>query len=384
MNVRHAAALALVGWYLMVVPTTTNAQASPTPTPPRKAADVWPTVSQAQAEGDYPQLWKAEHRAEAAIAANAWVVTVPHVKYMAPDFIIDENARQKGVGEAGIGVFVDKSENVREVAGKVPPQLNGVRVLVRAIPVAVLCLSVRLGKDVAKDCSDCAVTTENEAYSCLTKFKTEAQCELDAAKYMQDWYTDADKKGDVVVLAPRAECVENTARHRAEAAIAANAWVLKVPHVKYMTPDLILDKNARPKAVVETWIGVFVDKSKNVREVYGKVPPRLDGVLVLVREIPVLVWCLSVAEGSDCSKDSPNCVTLEGEAHSCEKEFKTQAQCELGAAKYVHDSYVDADKNGDVVVIAPKVNCWENTDPTSSQWDPTWDPTTEKVVPDNR
>ena len=140
-------------------------------------------------------------------------------------------------------------------------------------------------------------------------------------------------------------------------------------------------KNARPKAVVETWIGVFVDKSENVREVYGKVPPRLDGVLVLVREIPVLVWCLSVAEGSDCSKDSPNCVTLEGEAHSCEKEFKTQAQCELGAAKYVHDSYVDADKNGDVVVIAPKVYCWENTDPTSSQWDPTWDPTTEKAVP---
>ena len=33
MNLRHAAALALVGWYLMVVPTTTHAQASPISTP---------------------------------------------------------------------------------------------------------------------------------------------------------------------------------------------------------------------------------------------------------------------------------------------------------------------------------------------------------------
>ncbi len=132
MKRRHAAALALVGWYLMVIPTTTNAQASPTSIPSKKAAHVWPTVSQAQAEADYPQLWKAQRRAEAAIVANAWVLKVPHVKYVTPDVIIDENARPKGVGETGIGVFVDKSENMREVAGKVPPQVDGFRVFVRA------------------------------------------------------------------------------------------------------------------------------------------------------------------------------------------------------------------------------------------------------------
>jgi hypothetical protein len=360
MNLRHAAALALVGWYLMVVPTTTNAQASPTSTPSRKAAHVWPIVSQAQAEADYPQLWKAQRRAEAAIAANAWVLKVPHVKYMTPDVIIDENARPKGVGETGIGVFVDKSENVREVGGKVPSELDGVGVHVRAIPVVVWCLSVSLGTDTPKGCPNCGVTLENEAYSCLTKFKTGAQCESAAAKYRQDWYADADKKGEEVVLAPTAECWKNP--HRAEAAIAANAWVLKVPHVKYMTPEFL----AIQKGVGETGIVVFVDKSENMREVEGRVPPQLDGVRVVVGEIPVVVWCLSVGLGKDVAKDCSECaVTLELEGHSCEKEFKTKAQCVLGAAKYVQDWYADAEKNGDSVVLAPTAHCWKNTDPTN-------------------
>jgi hypothetical protein len=375
MKPRHAAALALVGWYLMVVPTTTNAQASPTSTPSRKAAHVRPTVSQAQAEADYAQLWKAQRRAKAAIAANAWVLKVPHVKYVKPDFIIDENARPKGVGATGIGVFVDKSENVREVEGKVPPQLDGVRVLVRAIPVVVWCLSVSEGTDTPKDCPNCAVTLEDEAHSCLTKFKTGAQCELAAAKYRQDWYLDADKNGDEVVLAPTAECWKNP--HRAEAAIAANAWVLKVPHVKYMTPEFLYIQ----KGVGETGIVVFVDKSQNVREVEGKVPPQLDGVRVVVGAAPVVVWCLSVSEGTDIPKDCPNCaISGEGEAHSCEKEFKTKGQCLSGAGKYVRDWYVDADKNGDVVVDAPTAHCWKITDPIPSHWDPI----TEKAVPDNQ
>ena len=185
MNLRHAAALALVGWYLMVVPTTTNAQASPTSTP-------------------------SQHPAKAAIAANAWVLKVPHVKYVTPVLM-----RVPGpVSPApfwGIGVFVDKSENVREVAGKVPPQLDGVRDFVRAAPVGIWCLSVSLGKDVAKDCSECAITLESgEAHTCEKEFKTKAQCELGAIKYVQDWYVDADKNGDVVVLAPTAHCWENT------------------------------------------------------------------------------------------------------------------------------------------------------------------------------
>jgi len=163
--------------------------------------------------------------------------------------------------------------------------------------------------------------------------------------------------------------------NRVVAAIAANQWVLKVSHVKYMAPVLLM----RLKGVGETGIGVFVDKPENVREVGGKVPSQLDGVRVLVREIPV--WCLSVRLGKDIAKDCANCaVTLELEAHSCEKEFKTKAQCELGAAKYVRDWYVDADKNGDVVVLAPTAECWELTDPTPSHWDPI----TEKAAPDNQ
>ena len=184
MNPRQTAALVLVGWYLMVVPTTTNAQASHASTP-------------------------SQHPAKAAIAANAWVLKVPHVKYVTPVLM-----RAPGPVSPppfwGIGVFVDKSENVREVAGKVPPQLDGVSDFVRAAPVVVWCLSVGLGKDVAKDCSECAVTLELEGHSCEKEFKTKAQCELGATKYVRDWYVDADKNGEVVVLAPTAHCWENT------------------------------------------------------------------------------------------------------------------------------------------------------------------------------
>ena len=171
------------------------------------------------------------------------------------------------------------------------------------------------------------------------------------------------------------------AQHRAEAAIAANAWVLKVPHVKYMTPEFVIDKSA--VSPTPFWvIGVFVDKSENVREVGGKVPPQLDGVRVLVRPAPVTVWCLSVRLGEKVAKDcSKWCAsTLELVAHSCEKEFKTKAQCELGAAKYVQDWNADADKNGDVVAEAPTTHCWEGINPTNSHWDPI----TEKTVPNNQ
>jgi hypothetical protein len=241
---------------------------------------------------------------------------------------------------------------------------------------------------------------QDEAHSCEKEFKTRAQCESDAAKYMQDWYVDADKIGDVVVLAPTAECWEITqlkAQHRAEAAIAKNSWMLKVLHVKYMTPEFMIDKNA--VSPIPFWgIGVFVDKSENVREVEGKVPAQLDSVRVVVGEAPVVVWCLSVVEGTNLAKECSEClsvksvkevakdcskycaVTLENEAHSCEQEFKTKAQCELGAAKYVQDWNVDADKSGDAVALAPRAECWENRDLTNSHSDPT----TEKAGPDDR
>ena len=187
MKTCHAAALALVGWYLMVVPTATNAQA------------LLPST---------PSTW---HRAEATIAANAWVLNVPHVKYMTPNLVIDENAVSPTPFWA-IGIYVDESRNVRQVAGGVPSQLDGVRFFVRAIPFVVWCLGVTLGTDCPKNRPKCAVTLELEAHSCEKEFKTQAQCESGAAKYVRDWYADADKNGDVVVLAPTTECVENILR----------------------------------------------------------------------------------------------------------------------------------------------------------------------------
>jgi len=102
---------------------------------PRKPSYIDPTVSEAQVEAEYPELSKAQHRAEAAIAANAWVLKVPHVKGMMPWFILDKNVPAggpKGIGKTGVRVWVDKAENVREVEGQVPSQLSGVPVVVEA------------------------------------------------------------------------------------------------------------------------------------------------------------------------------------------------------------------------------------------------------------
>jgi hypothetical protein len=224
MKLRHAAALALVGWSLVVVPTTTSAQASTPSTPSSKATHFWPTVSQAQAEAVDPEAVdpearEAHHRAEAAIAANQWVLKVPHVTGMNPIFFL-KSAAPKRVVEGGIRVWVDQPNNVREVERKVPSQFDGVRV---AIEVVVWCMSVGLGKEVPKDCldgrapaSECATTLELEAHSCEKEFETKAQCESGAAKYVQGWYVDADKNGDVVTMAPTADCYgwEQDGSHR--------------------------------------------------------------------------------------------------------------------------------------------------------------------------
>jgi hypothetical protein len=113
------------------------AQASPTSTPHRSAAKIYPTVSQSEIEARYPELTKTKRRAEAAIAANQWVLKVPHVKGMMPMFIVDKNvpdAGKRGIGETGIRVWVDTDRNVREVEGQVPSQLDGVPVVVEANP----------------------------------------------------------------------------------------------------------------------------------------------------------------------------------------------------------------------------------------------------------
>ncbi len=154
MHLRHAAALVLVGWYLMAPPQKYRGD---TPLVERKfdaplnqwniakafdeAQDCERERNEDRAFGlmreqciaaDDPRL--KGNRVVAAIAANPWVLKVSHVEYMAPVLLM----RRKGVGETGIGVFVDKPENVREVGAKVPPRLDGVRVLVREIPVLVV------------------------------------------------------------------------------------------------------------------------------------------------------------------------------------------------------------------------------------------------------
>jgi hypothetical protein len=170
---------------------------------------------------------------------------------------------------------------------------------------------------------------------------------------------------------------------QAEAAIAANAWVRKMPHVKYVVP--VFMKGENPVSPTPFWgIGVFVDKSKNVSEVAGKVPSQLDGVRDFVTAAPKLFWCLSVVEGKNVNKECSEClsngvakdcskwcaISLEETAHSCENEFKTKAQCESGAANYVQDWYVDTGKNGEDVVIAPTTHCCELTDPYTSALEP--------------
>ena len=212
MKGRHAAALALVGWYLMVVPATTHAQASPISRPVDPDAVV-------------PAAREAHRRSEAAIAANQWVLKVPHVTGMNPLFFPDKarlawiranpsyvrnNTPPKGGVKGGIRVWVDQPNNVREVERKVPSQLDGLPVVVEVVG---WCLSVSLGEDVPKGCrdgrrpaSECATTLELEAHTCEKEFETKAQCESGAAKYVQDWYIGADKNGEVVTLAPTAEC----------------------------------------------------------------------------------------------------------------------------------------------------------------------------------
>jgi hypothetical protein len=105
----------------------------------RKPPHIYPTVSQEQLEAEYPEELKAQRRAEAAIAENAWVLKVPHVKGMMPMWIMDQTvprdeAIEKGTGVTGIRVWVDEPENVREVEGQVPSQLSGVPVVVEANP----------------------------------------------------------------------------------------------------------------------------------------------------------------------------------------------------------------------------------------------------------
>ena len=67
-----------------MAPAETVAQVAGQSAPSKSAVQIYPTVTQAESEAEYPELWKAQRRAEAAIAANAWVLKVTHVKGMMP------------------------------------------------------------------------------------------------------------------------------------------------------------------------------------------------------------------------------------------------------------------------------------------------------------
>jgi hypothetical protein len=118
---RNIAAFALVVWYILTPPDVSH-RASMTPPPDNS---------------EYLGLWKAQHKAEVAIAWNLWVFLLPHVKGMRPMFILDKNvadAGAKGVGKTGIRVWVDSAENAPKVERWVPSKLEGVPVVVEANP----------------------------------------------------------------------------------------------------------------------------------------------------------------------------------------------------------------------------------------------------------
>jgi hypothetical protein len=111
-------------------------------------------------------------------------------------------------------------------------------------PAALLlvgwCLGIVLGITVPKDCANCEVMLENEAksvlehkqqipsaaerkkqtyceqlgcaagglkaISCVKEFKTEAQCKQAAEKYLHDFYTNAQKNGEMVAVSPAPAC----------------------------------------------------------------------------------------------------------------------------------------------------------------------------------
>ena len=121
MKPRNVAALALMVWYLLTPPDVSR-RTSMTPPPDNS---------------EYLALWKAQRKAEVAIAWNPWVFLLPHVKGMSPTFILDRkvaDAGAKGVGKTGIRVWVDSAENVPKVQRWVPSTLEGVPVVVEANP----------------------------------------------------------------------------------------------------------------------------------------------------------------------------------------------------------------------------------------------------------
>ena len=171
MHFRHAAALALVGWYLMM-PTVAGCVEN-------DARNNWPLMM--------PPIVKTEHGDKIDVSAplNRWWTAG---KY--PSRESCEWFRARWPSDAATRQQVSSAK------------------CVYIDDLVVWCLSGTFGKEVPKGCSGCFYTLEIRGFGCVTEFKTEAQCKLGADKYIQDYYVEADKRRDLVVVPPEAKCSE--------------------------------------------------------------------------------------------------------------------------------------------------------------------------------
>jgi hypothetical protein len=70
---------------------------------------------------------------------------------------------------------------------------------------------------------------------------------------------------------------------KAEALIAHNKWLLKIPHVTDVEPTVTFDEHNNYAGPA---IAILVDKDGNITEVQRKIPSKLDGLSVVVMPQP--------------------------------------------------------------------------------------------------
>jgi hypothetical protein len=167
MNLRHAAALALVGWYL-ASPTVAGCIES-------DGANKWSLMM--------PPIIEPNRKTDLNAPLNQWWTAREY-----PSREICERARAS---------WSSDSETRQQV-------LNA-----KCVYIDDWCLGITLGKEVTKHCSNCAYELVIEAYTCVMEFKTQAQCIVGAQEYVQNYYVKADKDGNLVVHPPITRCNEN-------------------------------------------------------------------------------------------------------------------------------------------------------------------------------
>ena len=114
MNIRHAAALALVGWYLLMPPGTQRCVAD---------ADG---LAEAPND-DYAELKLEQDKVQAVCddPANKWILKLPHVSALSPA----ASCQTDDDCESSISIQVDYPKDVEVVQRKTPPTLGGYPVI---------------------------------------------------------------------------------------------------------------------------------------------------------------------------------------------------------------------------------------------------------------